>query len=193
METQNNITAAVLAGGKSLRFGSSKLEAIFRGQRLLDAAVKTAADISPDVLIIGENVKAGTRAFVSIYGDIYSNKGPLAGIHAALTYAKNPLVAILPADMPFLTAEIYEYLLHFYTNEKPLAAESDKGLEPLVSLWPVHFLPEVEKCLKQGTLGIFNCWQKWNAQKVDCSVSVAGFEQRIFANINRQQDLERLL
>lgn len=190
METQSNITAAVLAGGKSQRFGSSKLDALFKGQRLLDIAVNTAAGIGSEVLIIGENAKAEKQTPVSVYSDIYKNKGPLAGIHAALTYAKNRFVAILPADMPFLSAEIYEHLLHFYTNEKPLAAESDKGLEPLVSIWPVHFLSEVEECLKQGTLGIFKCWQKWNAQKVDCSVSGAGFGHRIFANINRQQDLK---
>ncbi len=192
METQNHITAAVLAGGKSLRFGSSKLEAIFRGQRLLDGAVQTAAEIGSAVLVIGENIRAGAQVRVSVHADIYKKSGPLAGIHSALTHAKSPVVAILPADMPFLTTEIYEHLLHFYTNEKPLAAESDNGLEPLVSLWPVHFLPEVEKCLQQGTLGIFKCWEKWNAEKVDCSVSGAGFEQRIFTNINRPQDLENL-
>jgi len=192
MEKQNGLTAAVLAGGKSLRFGSSKLEAVFRGQRLIDVAVDTAAQISSNIIIIGDNTAIKTQVPAPVYRDIYKNMGPLAGIHTALTYAETSVVAVLPADMPFLTAEIYERLLRFYTNEKPLAAESDKGLESLVSIWPVHFLPEIETCLKQGTLGIFKCWKKWDAQTVDCTTSGAGFDQRIFVNINRQQDLERL-
>lgn len=189
MDKQNSITAAILAGGKSLRFGSPKFEALFKGRRLLDVALGSAAEIGETVIVIGENANTKKQTMASVYADIFRNKGPLGGIHTALTHAETPVIAVLPADMPFLTAEIYRHLFRFYTNEKPLAAESDKGLEPLVSLWPVHFLAEIEQCITQGTLGIFKCWEKWKAHKVDCSAKGAGFDQRIFININRRQDL----
>ena len=189
MGKQNKITAAILAGGKSLRFGSSKLEALFKGRSLLDRALHNASAISETVMIIGENENTKKQSAFSVYGDIYKNKGPLAGVHTALFYTKTEVVAVLPVDMPFLTAEIYTHLLTFYTNDKPLAAESDAGLEPLVSLWPAHFLPEIENCLKRDRLGLFKCWESWDAQRVDCTEAGSGFNRRIFTNINRPSDL----
>ena len=130
MQMRNELTAAVLAGGKSIRFGSSKLEAVFRGRRLIDTAIDTACEISSNIMIIADFANLKTQKPVSIYSDVYKNKGPLAGIHSALQHAPDSAVAVLPADMPFLTAEVYRYLLQFFTNERPVAAESDKGLEP---------------------------------------------------------------
>ena len=47
-----NISAAIIAGGKSTRFGGPKVWAEFRGKRLIDHAVDLAQDIAGQVFIV---------------------------------------------------------------------------------------------------------------------------------------------
>ena len=49
--------------------------------------------------------------------DHYSNKGPLAGVHAGLTASAYDINFIVACDMPFVTGELAETLVN---NMQPL-------------------------------------------------------------------------
>ena len=192
MEFIDKITVAVLAGGKSRRFGSSKLDALYKGKRLFDIALDIAASISPNVIVISNQVGLTTNLSYPIYPDIFIEKGPLAGIHSALKNAVSEHVAILPIDMPFLGKPIYKYLMTRYNCKVPVVVKSQKGLEPLVSIWPKAVLSEIESCLEQEHLGIFKCLHGLNADISEIPTT-KNFDERVFININRKEDLNCLL
>lgn len=62
------LTVAIIAGGKSNRFGSPKAQALFNKKPLIDYAVKLAKSISEQVIIVNGNnlsfYESGIKAYV---------------------------------------------------------------------------------------------------------------------------------
>lgn len=187
-----SMSVAVVAGGQSRRFGSSKLVAKLWQQRLIDIAIDLAQEISPQILLVANDTNLKLKRDVQVFPDIYKGKGPLAGIHTALTHCQSSWLTVMPVDMPLLTKPVYDHLFTFCTNKVPVVAESEKGLESLVSVWPRETLSHVEDCLKNDRLGIYKCLKQVKAREVDCSPA-AGFEANIFTNINYIADLDKLV
>jgi len=107
------VSVVVLAGGRSSRFGSPKLEATLAGRPLLDHVLELARAISDDVVVarsgagpIGPQLD-GVRAV----GDPEAFGGPLVGLASALQVVDRAVVVVLAGDMPRLAIEILQPML----------------------------------------------------------------------------------
>jgi molybdopterin-guanine dinucleotide biosynthesis protein A len=187
-----NVTSALIAGGKSRRFGSSKLMAKYNGQRLLDRALNIAMTISKDTIIIGDLDPSIKVEAVPVYKDIVSGCGPVCGIYTALFHAQKKYVAVLPVDMPLLSPDVYRFLYPSLTEERPVVALSPKGLEPLVSIWPVALREEFEKAIENKEYKLYKLLQKFNAKEIDLESLMPSFQDSWFKNINYKEDLEHI-
>jgi molybdopterin-guanine dinucleotide biosynthesis protein A len=78
-----SLLGAILAGGKSSRFGSDKAVAIVDGLPLIDHVVMGMFRNTDHLLIVGRN----WRDFDTVPDGAHAGEGPLAGLLAALTYA----------------------------------------------------------------------------------------------------------
>lgn len=108
--TSEQITAVILAGGKSERMGRDKAQLIRpdgRSQLLFTADCLKEAGIE-DILVSG----AGVSGLKSLK-DVYPEKGPLAGIHSALAHCKpgTGSLIVVPCDMPLLKCGVFSRLL----------------------------------------------------------------------------------
>src|SRR2546430_9668219 len=81
MSDVEDVTAFVLAGGKSTRMGKDKAFLEFRGRILLARALELAAGAGQGVRIVGDPREFA--AFGGVIEDIYRERGPPGGIHAA--------------------------------------------------------------------------------------------------------------
>ena len=185
----NELSAAILASGKSRRFGRQKVFALLAGKPLLQSAIELGQSLSPNLMIIGNELISKSGFPIVQYRDLYSNKGPLAGIHSALYHSKSNWTAILPVDMPFLNLEIYQCLWSFRSQERPVVAESDTGMEPLVSIWPGQSIKQIERFLKNDQLGIYQCLLDMRADCINIPGELPAYEEKFFLNINRETDL----
>ena len=77
-----DVTGFILAGGKSTRMGTDKAFIEFEGHTLLERALSLARSVTPDVRIVGAREKFAP--FAPVVEDIFRERGPLGGIHAAL-------------------------------------------------------------------------------------------------------------
>lgn len=77
------LLGAILAGGKSTRFGSDKAVAIVDGLPLIDHVVMGMFANTDHLLIVGRD----WRDFDAIPDGDHAGEGPLAGLLAALTHA----------------------------------------------------------------------------------------------------------
>ncbi len=193
MNTIHTFSVAILAGGQSKRYGSNKQVALFKGKTLMERALKTAQELSAQVFVIANQPADLKEIDLPVYSDIYKGKGPLAGIHSALVNSPTDRVAIMPVDMPLLTAGVYRFLFPFLTNEQPVVAESEKGLEPLVSIWNTKQSDFLKHRLEEEKLSIFRCVEALGGKKIAVHLNYKDYEPKLFANINYPEDLAQLL
>ena len=97
-EPAHDVTAVVLAGGQSRRFGSDKLAAPLGGSTVLDHLLSALPPTWP-VVVVGER-RATARAVTWTQEDPPAG-GPLAGIEAGLAVVGTDLVAVVAGDMPY--------------------------------------------------------------------------------------------
>ena len=114
-----DVTAFVLAGGKSSRMGTDKTFVTLGGSHLdgrtlLARALDLARSITPEVHIVGDADKFA--AFAPTVADIFPNCGPLGGIHAALLSSHTDLNLILAVDVPFVSPTMLQYLIECARN-----------------------------------------------------------------------------
>jgi molybdopterin-guanine dinucleotide biosynthesis protein A len=110
------VTGIVLAGGRSSRFGSDKLEAFVDGERLLDRSVAALARVATEIVVVSE--PSAVRAApirpgvpVHLVEDPEPFGGPLVGLLAGLEAAAEPLVLVVGGDMPSLRADVLRLLV----------------------------------------------------------------------------------
>ena len=89
--------------------GADKAFLELAGKPLIVRAVELAREAVPDVKIVGDPRKFA--AFGRVIQDVYRNRGPLGGIHAALTNSAAEWNLILAVDLPFVPAQFLKYLL----------------------------------------------------------------------------------
>lgn len=110
--TCRRVSAIILAGGRSRRFGRDKLAEPIGGRPLLHHSIEGVRPFVSEVLVI---VAPATRPAVPpdvrIVHDPSPFEGPLAGLLAGLAAALEPIVLVTGGDMPDLVAEVAEALL----------------------------------------------------------------------------------
>ena len=186
-----HVTAALIAGGQSKRFGSPKQFAGYGDRRLIDYALDIVQSISRDAIIISNDNNHFSDAQLPVYSDLVKNCGPLGGIYTALYYAREKWVAVLPVDMPLLNLKIYRMLYPSCNADKPVVACSHKGLEPLVSIWPVSVLPYLKLQIEEQDFRLYYLLKKLQAIEINFA-SLPDYEHHWFENINYKKDIKSL-
>lgn len=91
----------VLCGGRGSRIGVDKAQLVVGGQRLIDRlATGLPADVS--VVLVGPDPGVTSRP-VTLTREDPPFSGPVAGLAAAMPFARSDLIAVVAVDMPFAT------------------------------------------------------------------------------------------
>jgi molybdenum cofactor guanylyltransferase len=122
--TARRVTALVLAGGRSSRFGRDKLAERIDGRTLLDSAIDGVTPTSTEILVVAApdatpDLPAGAR----LVHDAVAYEGPLAGVGAGLRAAHESIVLVVGGDMPALVGAVIDSML---------AAFDESGVQAVV-------------------------------------------------------------
>jgi molybdenum cofactor guanylyltransferase len=127
--TSKGVSAIVLAGGQSSRFGSDKLAATFEGRSLLERAIDAVAGVGDEVLVVlapgDERTLPGSATPVRRVVDPELHGGPLVGLLAGLEAAAQPLVVVTGGDMPTLEPAVLEAMVR-------VLAASEMGTDAII-------------------------------------------------------------
>jgi molybdopterin-guanine dinucleotide biosynthesis protein A len=188
MIKRQNITAIILAGGKSTRMGSDKglmtLNNITFIQHIIDA-IKTLVD---EILIISDNENHDVFK-LKRYNDLVKNVGPLGGIYTGLHYSKTEVNLVISCDVPMIDSELISELIKNYSNKYDvIQTKSNKKTMPLVAIYHKVCVSEVEKWIKEGKLRVreFVASRKLKTINLD-----KRFETQLF-NINTPEQLKKV-
>ncbi len=146
------LSGIVLAGGSSRRLGIDKNTLTFAGQCLLEIVIERASAVCTEVI-----VACGSRSFepwrgppVRFVPDAISGQGPLAGLHAALTAAREEFALVVACDMPFLSPRLLAYMAALPRRYEALVPLVDGRWHPAHAVYARSCLPMIEGLLAQG-------------------------------------------
>ena len=197
----SRLFGVVLAGGRSRRYGSPKPRARLAGLTLLERALAILQAAGLETGVIANRVEDlpadHPPAAVPVRPDLTPGAGPLGGLHAALSWARergDAGVFLLGCDLPLVPPALVARLATEFHAARPTvpASPGPLGIEPLCACYPVGLVAAAEEWLSAGRFGMGEFVRAHDPVVVarDQFASIAGAEHA-FVNVNAPPDLER--
>jgi molybdopterin-guanine dinucleotide biosynthesis protein A len=175
--------------------GADKASLRLGQESLLDRALRLARTVTEDVRIIGEATKFAGIAAGRVIEDIYRERGPLGGIHAALSNTASDLNLMFAVDMPLMKPEFLAYLI---TQARESGAtvtvpNAGGGFQPLCAVYGRKFAEIAEASLQAGKNKIDPLFAKVSTRIIgEDELARAGFSPEMFRNLNTPEDVEQI-
>ncbi len=181
------IPVIILAGGRSKRFGSPKAEAKLASKTLLEHIYnRLSVQSDGPILVNAPQEFSVPKNMQYIQDELGSGLGPLAGVHAAMNWArrnKHVAVATVSVDTPFLPVNLIDRL---HTAGVPSFAERNDRKHPVIGLWCADHSEKLEQFLGSGGNSAHAWVEHCGAKPVEFGSS-EGIDP--FFNINTQRDM----
>lgn len=154
------ISIAILAGGRSRRFGADKalLRLDEHGPTLLERTTGTCAGLTGDLFVVAPGDRGYESLGVRVVTDRFPGEGPAGGLITALGAARHPGCLVLGCDYPLLARPLLRWLIEQAEVNRPVlprlpgAGRQGDGqtLEVLHGVYPVAALPAIERAFAEG-------------------------------------------
>ena len=176
-------SGAVLAGGRSSRFGQDKALYVYNGKPLAVWALGSLAGADERFVVSSRPYDLG----VPVYPDLYPGSS-LGGLHAALSRAAHTWVAVAACDMPFLTADYWQGLLEHTEGVQAVVARGPDGRpQPLAALYHKTLLPSAGERLEAGDFKLSGLLE--DAEMQVLAFEALGCRPDVFTNLNYLEDI----
>lgn len=193
--SENNIIAAILAGGKSRRFGVDKSTTKLGDKTLIEHTISKIEKKFSEILIISNNqeIKVDKKNVFVLKDCIQGQLGPLVGVLSAMKWVetnnkKYDWVATFPCDTPFFDISIIDEVKRFSkkNNKKLYFLKSGEKRHNIFGLWSIQLKDILEEDINNN----FRKVEEW-ANKIGLeTININNKKFDSFLNINTQEDLE---
>lgn len=188
-----NVSAAILAGGRSRRMGRNKALLPYGGRPLIAHVFETLESLFEDVFLVTND--PGPFDFLPCpkIPDRVPGKGPIAGVDAALSHSRNPFVLAVGCDVPFLSPRLLGLLAGKAEGSDLVIPHGPSGPEPLCAVYGKGSLPLIEESLRTGDLRLMDLGKRLHTREIPMAEVAAvdpGF--RSFRNINTPKEYRAL-
>lgn len=194
-----DFSVAILAGGKSKRFGSNKSEFKLNNKTLLQNALDIVHNHFDEIIISSNENLLFNNLNISVVNDNFANKGPLGGIQACLKKTTKPNCLFIAVDMPNLNFPFLQFLIQNHkNNHASMFTENSKPMTfPLI--FEKKHLPFIEQILLESEkepnnhkiLKISNIQNQVSFNFIN-ALDYKEYNKDIFHNINRIEDINQV-
>jgi molybdenum cofactor guanylyltransferase len=128
------VTALILAGGRSSRFGRDKLAEPIAGRRMLEHVIERVRDVASDVIVIAAaGATPDVPHDVEIARDERPFEGPLAGLAVGLHNVDPGVerVIVVGGDMPTIVPAVLDRLLAALDRREAAVLTDQRRTRPL--------------------------------------------------------------
>jgi molybdopterin-guanine dinucleotide biosynthesis protein A len=185
-EFVTGVSAAILAGGQSRRFGRDKSDVLLDGRTLVRHVFEAVQPVADEVMIsLGAGSTRPDIPDLIPVRDTCRDCGPLAGIHACLKMAAQPWLLVVACDLPRIRTASLSLLVSQCTpsNQVIVSGARDGQVQPLCGCYHRSVLKELEEALFERQFSVMGF--------IDSIVRVKRIEVAAeeLVNINRPEDL----
>lgn len=189
------LAGAVLAGGLSTRLGFDKATLDLGGRTLVARSLEALSRFTAPVLL-ADGDKGLTDASVADG----PGAGPAAGILGAATALPGRSLLVLACDLPLVPLELLGALARAHESLPAtldmIVPRWEGQLEPLCAIYRPAALSRLEQLVARGVLAPHKLTDE-PAIRVHylegAELERLGDPQEMFANVNRERDLERVV
>jgi molybdopterin-guanine dinucleotide biosynthesis protein A len=185
----SELTAFVLAGGKSTRMGRDKAFLPWADGTLLSHALKVLVAVTPNLRIVGDANKFAS--FGIAIEDVYRDRGPLGGIHTALASTATDLNLMLAVDLPLIEPEFLQFLVGVArSSDATVTVPRAEGVsQPLCAVYRKDFAQPAEQALRAGKNKIDALFANVKTRIIEADeLAGAGFSVTMFRNLNTPEE-----
>jgi molybdopterin-guanine dinucleotide biosynthesis protein A len=189
----DDVAGFVLAGGRSRRMGCDKAFLEISGGTLLARALAAVRAVTADVRIVGPVSRFAAHA--PTIEDVYAERGPLGGIHAALCASGKELNLMAAVDLPRITPALLRFLCEQARGSGAVVTVPHAGgrLQPLCAVYRGEFARLAAEALEQGRNRIDLLFERCRVRVIaEEELRSAGFDAAMFANLNTPGEVEQL-
>ena len=150
MIQKKDITAIVLAGGKSSRMGTDKGFIDLNGRSFMARIVETVEPFVNKIIIVSSDPNYDVFNKKRVV-DIIQDSGPLAGIFSGLFYSESEVNLVLSCDVPLINDVVLNTLIEGYDTESDVTQlQSNERTMPLIALYKKQCMHPCLEALKKG-------------------------------------------
>jgi molybdopterin-guanine dinucleotide biosynthesis protein A len=190
------VSAVVLAGGRSRRFGQDKATTHWRARALLDHVLEALPrERTETVLVLRDDQKPpATRVDRVVRDDPSLGDGPLRGLISGLSAVRTEWAWVVACDLPAVRTELLRALLQEASlGSHAVVPEWQGRLQPLTALYHRSIVQPLRDAAAAGERSLIGALGRTRLQLLGedwCrAVDPSG---RSFTNVNRPEDLARL-
>ncbi|MGI6435234.1 MAG: molybdenum cofactor guanylyltransferase [Syntrophomonadaceae bacterium] len=185
-------SAAILAGGRSSRMGSNKALASLNGVTVLEYILGRLQPRFEEILIVTNEPALFEFYPARVITDIYPRKGPIAGIHAALSSISEKQLFLLSCDMPFIQVKLIFHMLEHSADYDAVVPVVAGRIQPTAAVYQKSCLPLLTDCLENDKLKLTRIFEDLHTLYIEEAVlSSFGPVKEMFFNINDPTALEK--
>jgi len=185
-------TGFVTAGGRSSRMGSDKAWLELGGQTMIERVIAAVAPVTSSVAIIANDPQYA-RLGLPVFADTNRGVGPLEAIRTALVNSSTLRVVLAGCDLPFVTSELFSFLLGLEGGHQTVVPLSREGLlEPLCAVYSTESLAVVTELIASGERKV-----QWLFDRVPtrfvafAEINHLSGAELFFENVNTRQEYFR--
>jgi len=194
----SGLSVIILAGGKSRRFGRDKAVELVAGRSLLQRAVDAVTPLASEIVVAGsrgvEIPPVETALPLQVVSDVREKAGALGGLYTGLLAARHEETLALACDMPLLNLSLLQYLRSLLTDDWDVVMPVWRREEPLHAFYRRTCIAPIERLLDRGGMRFVEFLPEVRVRYVPrAEIERFDAEGRSFWNVNREEDLQRLL
>jgi len=190
--SKNEITGIILSGGKSSRMGQNKSLLIYNNQTFIEHLCNTFSSLCNNIII---SANSNDYSFLkhTVVKDIFPEKGPLSGLHSALSASQTQINIVAACDTPLLPKELFLKLLKNTAKQQIVIANVIGRTQPLIGVFKKELVSIYEEKLKKGEFSPFYIMKELHYEEVYITKNDNFYSEKAFLNINNQTDYQKLL
>lgn len=145
------MTAFILAGGLSSRFGGNKALALWNGKPLLEHMAALLKPVFPERFILAKSPGdyAALKLGVPVLPDSMEKRHPMAGVLSALKASRTEWNFVCACDMPLLQIGLVSNMIEAASGYDAVVPRWKGKIQPLCGLYNKRCADFIEKLLKE--------------------------------------------
>ena len=175
------ISAFILIGGKSERFGSEKWRAIINGKSVLDRIWDACMHFEERIVIGKEKPKDFKKPFIY---DQLEIQAPINGLYTAIQHTEHDWIQLVSCDLPLIEADVFQMLWNSNAQESDIVIPfSNNRYQVTCALYHKRTLNYLESAINENDFSLLSLIKNLKITKVNFN------SDKRFWNMNTKKNL----